>query len=258
MKHTKKRHRKRPGAHASRRTPTPAPQARERDLLDEYLAERRPAHPERVRWVIVIALSPATDLRHLLDTGWVGLAPARVADAGVPGVETRGVFRMVEQFVEWMHERGEIGRWVRDRLRHAIDEARYCHFCAPELPSSRGMEERWSEPPRAIGARFAESLTHPLQRELAPRAVQVLAAYLGVQLGPGPGLPFGALDVDTMVAQVLGDMDDAMLEACDLFTILGAFYRWLGDCGHLDPERAREQARAFAKAAMGTQMAFAC
>jgi hypothetical protein len=246
----------RPGA-----TRTPARAERpddEVELLAAFVRECRSAQPERTLNVLEIALDGVRSKRELVEAGWVSLAAAKVRDAWVRGVGPKTVFNTLTRFVTWLHRRGELDRWQRDRLQHAIDEARYAHFVIAERPGPKGMERLEIEPVDRLAERFAETLSHPLERELAPSAVRVLAGHLDAQLGPGRGLPFGALDVDALGAFMLEDVEGDLDAACCLLAIAAAFYRWLGAEGRLDPERAAEQASALAKLAMGTQKAFTC
>lgn len=263
MKHRKKKNRARPASTRTARPPKtrePAPPRRddEDDLLSAFVRERRPADPERVLHVLGISLRFVQNKRELVDAGWVSLAATQVGDAWVPGVGPKTVYNTLERFVTWMHRRGVLDDWQRLRIQHAIDEARYAHFLTHERPSSRGMEDDGFDTVEELGRKLAETLEHPVEKDLAPSAVRVLAAHLDAQLGPGRCLPFGALDVDEVVTAMLEDMDGDMDAACTFFSIAAAFYRWLGAQGRLDPERAAEQASKLAKAALGTQMAFAC
>jgi len=221
------------------------------DMVRTYVLERSPKDPEVVRGAVCAALRDLRSWGDFVSGRWVLRAGTVVDAVKAPGFRMGRLYQTLERLVRWLHARGDIDEWQRDRLQHAIDEARRCHHVRRTGPSSRGLEH---VPARCqldwLADRFARSFPDPKERALAREALRRLAAELDGQLGAGEHLPFGALDVDGFVCAVHAAPARGSAGASSSLELAAAFYRWLGERGHLDPARARHQASRLAAAAL--------
>lgn len=220
-------------------------------VAETFVAERRCANPERVIGVLTLVLRHAKSWTELLAAhGWLLVAATEVYVHYVPGYGPPRTFQLLDRFVRWLHERGDIDLWRRRALEHAIDEQRRAHghpgLGRPAVPDLvlGIMGDR-------VVAEFAETLDDPWLRDRAPSTVGLLSRFVEIQHGPGNDVPMGALDPELLISQMLAaaeTMPDPY--ARDSFAIAARFYRWAGETARLEGSRADALASRFAAAAL--------
>jgi hypothetical protein len=108
--------------------------------------------------------------------------------------------------------------------------------------SRRGLE--------ALITRFVATLTHPVQRAIAPQAIHALVAFAAIERKPTASITFGWIDPQKMIALTpVDDEHPADLAAC-YFGVLAWFYRFRADEGALDRTAADRISTMFGQAAM--------
>jgi hypothetical protein len=210
--------------------------------------DRRPAQPELS--LAVLRLVVPMSFGDLVEAGWVTIAATQVYTAYVPGFSHGRTHQLIERFVVWLHEQREIDDWQRDVALAKIDEMRGA--CGGRPVGRRLVAEIGLRTVRS--GRYDEAFARtvdPFLQPLVPQLMRVLWSHLEERLGPCSDPPVGSLDADRMIAAVYALLEPGGIEAYrDLFLMTSAFYRWLGEHGHLDPARANAIASRFAAASL--------
>jgi len=223
-----------------------------RQVAETFVAERPCSDPLTVVEVLVLVLSNATSWADLVGAGaWVQRASTEVYVHYVPGYRAARTYALLDRFTEWLHARGDLTNWQRDVIRSSIDVSRGAHGCT-ERGVRRVRELRYGYLAERDTKQWLRLFEHPVDRDLARRAVRLLVLQLQVQLGECAEPPLGSLDVDALLAAIVATVDGAPEAAeRELFALLSSYYRWLGDEGHLEPRRALSLSRRLAHAALG-------
>ncbi|GAB5541955.1 MAG: hypothetical protein RLO52_28960 [Sandaracinaceae bacterium] len=231
------------------------------DVVDTFVLERPPTDPDLAAEVLLVSLDNPRSWGDFVSGEWVTMVPTQIYLWWEPGCGYREgrALALIDRFVRWLHGRGELSRWQIDRLLHAIDDARE----SVGLPRRTTINaHEWPLAPHELdrfAARFAESLAHPVERDLAPGVVSMLSTHLMYQLGQGRCHPFGSL-VPERVAEVFWSPPEESGEepveadaAATFFSISAAFYRFLASEGRLEPSQAQYLATTFSRLALSTQ-----
>ena len=229
-----------------------------RHVAETFCAERSPRRPELVEEVLVLVLGANLSWRDLLGAGWVRHATTQVYVAAVPGFAEARTLALLDRFVAWLAERGDLTPWQRQSLATAVDAAR----AAQGLPSrhARHVREHYLRSWKREAEQFAGAVEEPWLRELVPGLMRVLDSQLALQLGPGTATPLGCLDADAMLADVFAQWEPgAGAREADrsLFMLAASYYRWLAETERLERRRAQHIAQRFATAALSLTLSAA-
>jgi hypothetical protein len=98
--------------------------------------------------------------------------------------------------------------------------------------------------------RFVETLTHPVQRAIAPQAIHALVAFAAIERKPTATITFGWIDPEKVIALTpVDDEHPADLAAC-YFGVLAWFYRFRAYEGALDRRAADRITGMYSQAGM--------
>jgi hypothetical protein len=162
----------------------------------------------------------------------VGLGPARA-------------LALIERFLDFHRTKGTLSAWDRRHLGNEVAQQRIAHRLIEGPVPSDGYDERVSSSDLdELAARFAETLTHPIDRSIGAGVVAMTALALKAQ-DAGSDTAFGALDVPQLVRRfLLADAaeDEDPEPTAAFLRILAELYAWRGAEGRLDPARATELA----------------
>lgn len=223
-----------------------------RQVAETFVAENRVRDPETTVRVLVIALRRAQSWSELVaGLPWVMFATSEVYEKRVVGYGKARTLRLLDRFVCWLHDRGDLAEWPRDVLRSAIDMQRVWAGLNPLLP--RHVADHYVDPHERD--RLADELAArvaPARAALARSVVDYVVSELERQIGPSYALPMGALDPDVLIDGLLEEpIEGAHREVLGLCAQL---YRMLGETQRLDGERARALAQALTWVALSPEL----
>lgn len=102
----------------------------------------------------------------------------------------------------------------------------------------------------ALIERFVQTLTHPVQRAIAPQAIQALVAFAAIERKPTSTITFGWIDPEKVIALTpVDDEHPADLAAC-YFGVLAWFYWFRAEEGTLDRRAADRISTMYSQAGM--------
>lgn len=222
-----------------------------RQVAETFVAERRCSDPPQVVEILALVLRQAHSWTELLAAeAWVMFAFSEVYVNYVPGYGAPRTYQLLDRFVRWLHERGDIDEWRMQTIQTRIDEERRAHgHPGLDRPVVRDLVlgVMWDR----VVAEFAATLSDD-QRDRALSAVGILKSYVEMQHGDGHQVPMGAIDPDLVIRDVPRMMPEPSGPASrDVFSLAAQFYRWARDTDRMERSRADAIASAFAAAALG-------
>lgn len=207
------------------------------DLVEAFVADEAPRPAEAAAAVVSLALACIPDRASLLDGEWIltGLAQVRDYYTG-GGFGDRRTLALIERVLGWMYRRGSLTADEHSRLLGKADLARVAIKLAPKRPLVR-LEPSYPHGIEQVAAAFLrESKLSPLSRRLARGALGVLESALQMDRGP---LIFGRLAPTLLPLLFAGETEEERDMERHMANLWGCFYRWLGDTGRMDAQRAR-------------------
>jgi hypothetical protein len=226
--------------------------------VEQFLADRPPKRPELACAVLLLTLDLAPGWDKLRDGDWIDLASAHVyAYFDGSGYGPARIHHLMERFVRWLHERGSLDAWEHRYLLHHIDCSRDAHGLAlkghPVVKELHLPRFRIDE----LAALFAEDLG--LGREEQGFAKVVLRGVAAAAGSDCVIARFGSLVPEEMAVWMRErrpnvrelDLDPSTIAELDrdVLSCAATFYRWLGETGRLDAERADDLANRLGRLA---------
>jgi hypothetical protein len=248
------RHERRRARALARSLPPPPPSP-----IERWARASKSKHPDREVAVLERVLQRVRGQESFRAGNWISHATLELYARPVSGFGPVRRFSLLTRFVDFLRAEGDLDAWSHAHLTHLLLCQQVSERVIEGPRPITGLDEhvRASELP-ALAARFAETLTHPVDRQLGAGAVTLGAWAVALQQrsnGVAYDTRFGALDVQRFVDDFVhihedDDEGDEPGATPALFRILADFYAWRGAEGRLDPARADEIARALRAAAL--------
>lgn len=244
------RHARRAALPVAGTTPKPRPHR----FVDGWAQVSKSKRPDLEVAVLETVLVDTWSNESLRAGGWIDRATTKIHfHSPAPGFGPVRTLGLIARFVDFLRAKGTLDAWSHKYLRHRIEWQRVANQLIEGPPSSDGRDEGvWSSDLERLAARFAETLTHPIDRQIGAGVVMLAALALKAQLNDTL-THFGALDVTGLVNELLLHAEGSEEErgATPAFLrILADFYVWRGAEGRLDPARATELASQLRAAAL--------
>lgn len=225
-----------------------------RQVAETFVAERRSSDPKQVVEVLTLVLRRCPSWTDFLaGVDWLMFAFSEVYTNYVRGYGAPRTFQLLDRFVRWLLERGDIDEWRFRAMQYAIDQERRRHgHPGLDRPVVKDLVLgfRWE----SVAADFARTLEDGVQREMAPSLVGLLRNYIQLEHGRARDVPMGALDPERVIPELVATAPSAHATREALLVAAG-FYRWAGDTERLEPTRAEQIAARFSAAALGLRLA---
>lgn len=216
-------------------------------MAETFVSERSVEHPNLTIAAVSVVLDPVPSWADFVGGEWIPFAEFELElSDDCPGFGDERLYRTIERLTGWLYERGDVSSWTRDVFSSAVSGAREA-----QIPGVRECVLHESNREELV-EHFARSTGTELS--WANTMVDYVGRSLGRQLGPGRGLPLGALAAGRCVDDFLIELNGSLWTQRVIGGVLALaarFYAWLADVDLLDATRSRAIAREFARGAIG-------